>query len=242
MLTSPRGRNYIGDIEGRILNSREEMLRDIDEARIPGQPYWGPLVGASRSAMAQFLRELAQGQVGRVEASHEMRIRLLLRHRGVRNSPAGAGRTAVQRHVPASAPRFVGTFGACARLLMSDEAMRFNEHRWELEREADAGFTDEKVRFATAPPGQASIAESSVDLTDGFNQFHCERLACYLSLGFGAGLEDAREITGHFPQIWDDDLEGRVTPAAGEVLSACFVGMPMSPCCMGEDMITGLSV
>ena len=81
--------------------------------------------------------------------------------------------------------------GALSKLLLSDEALAFAE----LGDSATDAEVDQRIREVEASGG-VEYTGSGIDLTDGFYQFKCERLAEWFGLGLVLDAPGIQKLTG----------------------------------------------
>eukprot|EP00971_Amphidinium_carterae_P110611 2191010-Amphidinium_carterae.1 len=210
-LTSPDACTYISDPYRWMVKSITERTELHNSGEMDGSPYWDASLRRSKKMKAEFLSTIAKAECGCffVNKKDNYHIRLVVDARWPNK---------LFFRPPHSELAIPGTL---SRLSTHWHSVQYD--RAVLERWRGRG------KFpGIRPEAEHSVSGFAVDLTDGFYQFKCQRLACFFGLGYVANTE---EITRYFGMdvstVYDDDLEQETKTEEGEELVACFLGLPM---------------
>eukprot|EP00971_Amphidinium_carterae_P082772 1637591-Amphidinium_carterae.2 len=205
-----------------MVKSDEERAELHDSGEMGGKPYWDPSLRRSRRMKGDFLLTLAKAG--------------LLTWR--RHSKAECGCFFVNKKDNFHIRLVVDAWWSNKLLYRSPHSelavpatlSRLNTH-WhsvEYDRTALAHWRREGKFPGVHRDSEFSVSGFAVDLTDGFYQFKCERLACFFGLGYVANTEEIKQFFDmDVTRIYDDDLEQFSETQKGEKLVACFLGLPM---------------
>lgn len=218
---------FIIDPDRWIVKSDEEILEIANSSDFPSRPYWDPQLRGSDANMKEFLKALdaaglltwrrrARAKVGFffvAKKSGDQRLIVDARQANMMHQRAPHSDLAVP--------------SALSRLVLSDEAVNLCERASErLHSAATNNYHHQPDRdrdhLKLWPNG------SSADLTDGFYQFRCTRMASWFATDYVLKTDEISDLIGRpLNLVYDDDLQKETEAGAMESFYACFLGMPM---------------